>query len=252
MADGNFIQINRSILEWEWYKDINTKVLFFHCLLKANWKEGKFKGNVIERGSFVSSIGSLASELDMTNDEIRTALKHLEKTGELTKQTTNKYTVFTVVNYDLYQNVPKQTPSESQANPNQIPTYSQSIPNNRIKKEGNKEIKKEGNKDKKEDTNVSKKKGPAVYFADEKLNQTFLDFIEMRKSLKKPMSDRAIRMMITKLEKMSVLPFSDTMDNDYAVQVLEKSILKSWTDIWPLDDEKSRKRDSVAEVDNWA
>lgn len=125
---SDYIKLHRKFLEWEWYKNEHTKNLFIHCLLKANWKESKFEGNVIQRGSFVSSIDILASETGLTSDEVRTAIKHLICTGEITKQSTNKYTVFSVVNYDLYQPV-------SQAEPKQAPSYSQSIPNNRRNKE---------------------------------------------------------------------------------------------------------------------
>lgn len=125
---SDYIKLHRKFLEWEWYRNEHTKNLFIHCLLKANWKESKFEGNVIQRGSFVSSIDILANETGLTSDEVRTAIKHLISTGELTKQSTNKYTVFSVVNYDLYQPV-------SQAEPKQAPSYSQSIPNNRRNKE---------------------------------------------------------------------------------------------------------------------
>ncbi|WMC91230.1 hypothetical protein [Kineothrix sp. MB12-C1] len=103
MQDGNYIKINRSILDWEWYKNINTKVLFLHMLLKANWKDGKFEGKVIPRGSFVSSIRSLSDETMLTEREIRTAISHLKTTGEVTSKGHNKYSVFTVVNYNSYQ-----------------------------------------------------------------------------------------------------------------------------------------------------
>lgn len=126
MQDGKYIKLYRSFCDWEWYRNEHTKNLFIHCLLKANWKDGKFEGNVISRGSFVSSIGTLADETGLTCDEVRTAIKHLVDTGEITKQSTNKYTVFTVVNYNLYQIV-------SQAEPKQDPSYSQTIPNNRRK-----------------------------------------------------------------------------------------------------------------------
>ena len=125
---SDYIKLHRKFMEWEWYRNEHTKNLFIHCLLKANWKESKFEGNVIQRGSFVSSIDILASETGLTSDEVRTAIKHLICTGEITKQSTNKYTVFSVVNYDLYQPV-------SQAEPKQAPSYSQSIPNNRRNKE---------------------------------------------------------------------------------------------------------------------
>lgn len=127
MQDGKYIKLYRSFCDWEWYRNEHTKNLFLHCLLKANWKDGKFEGNVIQRGSFVSSIGTLADETGLTTDEVRTAIKHLINTGEITKQSTNKYTVFTVVNYNLYQ-------TTSQAEPEQYPSYSQTIPNNRRRK----------------------------------------------------------------------------------------------------------------------
>ena len=135
MDDGNYIKVSRKILRWGWYKNKNTKVVFLHCLLMANWKNGEFEGRNVKRGSFISSIGNIAKELGMTSDEVRTAVKHLESTGELTKQSASKFTVFTVKNYDLYQEVPKQIPNKSQANPEQIPNDSQSNPNNRKKKE---------------------------------------------------------------------------------------------------------------------
>lgn len=130
---SDYIKLHRSLLEWEWYKNQNTKDLFLHCLLKANWKEGKFEGKVIPRGSFVTSVNKLSLELSLTPDEIRTALTHLVKTGELTKQTTRKNTVISVVNYDFFQ-------ESSQTNPKQIPNDSQTNPNNRRNKE-----KEEGN-----------------------------------------------------------------------------------------------------------
>lgn len=122
------IKIDRKILAWEWYKNINTKVLFFHLLLRANWKDGRFEGKEIKRGSFVTSVKSLSKETALTEDEIRTALKHLETTGEITKQTTNKNTVISIVNYDIYQDVPEQIPINSQSNPKLFPNYSQTIP----------------------------------------------------------------------------------------------------------------------------
>ena len=70
-------------MNWEWYKDSNTKDLFIHCLISANWKDGKFEGRVIKRGSFVTGRKKLAEELGMSEQQIRTALKHLISTGEI-------------------------------------------------------------------------------------------------------------------------------------------------------------------------
>lgn len=89
---GNFIKIDRKILKWEWWSDINTFRLFFYMLVSAYWKDGNYKGVEIKRGSFPSSISELSRETNLSTMEIRTALKHLQSTGEVTtnQQATNK------------------------------------------------------------------------------------------------------------------------------------------------------------------
>ena len=89
---GNFIKIDRKILKWEWWSDINTFRLFFYMLVSAYWKDGNYKGVEIKRGSFPSSISELSRETNLSAMEIRTALKHLQSTGEVTtnQQATNK------------------------------------------------------------------------------------------------------------------------------------------------------------------
>lgn len=124
--DGNYVKLSRGLLEWEWYSDINTSRMFIHMLLKANWKDGNFKGVIVPRGSFISSIGKLIDETGLTEREVRTSIAHLKKTGEVTSRTTNRYTVFTVVKYDIYQTTDKQsdkqTSDKRQANDN-LTTY---------------------------------------------------------------------------------------------------------------------------------
>lgn len=95
--------LDRKILDWEWYGDLKTCRLFIHILIKANWKDNNWRGIVIKRGSFITSVSHLSEETSMTAGEIRTALDHLEKTGEIRRKTTNRHTHITVVNYDKYQ-----------------------------------------------------------------------------------------------------------------------------------------------------
>lgn len=210
--DGNYIKVSRGILDWEWWSDINTTRVFLYMLIKANWKDGKFKGIDIPRGSFVASIASIAQGTSLTQDEVRTAIKHLISSQTITKQSTNKYTVFSVLNYELYQDV-------SQADTKQIPSYSQAIPNDRRKKEG-----KKGNKEK----NTKKE-----FFPDNRIiDQAFSDYVDMRKQIRAPMTDRAIEMAIKKLTVLS------GGDPDVAVKILEQSIMNSWKGLFPLNDHK--------------
>ena len=110
---GNFIKVNRKILKWEWWPDINTFRLFMYMLLEAWWKDGNYKGKIIPRGSFPSSIAELSKETKLSENEVRTAIKHLKSTGEITSKSHSKYTVFTVKNYDLYQSDNEQNYNQS-------------------------------------------------------------------------------------------------------------------------------------------
>lgn len=131
----DYIKLFREILNWEWWHDINTCRVFIFLLLKANWKDSTWKGIEVKRGSYISSLDKIASDTDLTRDEVRTAIKHLIKTKEITTVTTRKYTVFSVVNYDLYQNIPTQNTTEL---PNKSQTIPLLIPSREEKKEGKK------------------------------------------------------------------------------------------------------------------
>lgn len=81
--NGNYIKVSRSLLDWCWYHDVNTCRLFIHMLLRVNWKKGYFGEEVIERGSFVSSISKLSAETGLSEREVRTALEHLKKQSNI-------------------------------------------------------------------------------------------------------------------------------------------------------------------------
>lgn len=108
-SDKEYIKLFRRLLKWEWYTDVNTKVLFIHCLLKANWKDGSWHGYTYKRGQFITSLASLSRETGLTIKEVRTALKHLERTGEVASWHDSKIRIITVISYDQYQQAGKPT-----------------------------------------------------------------------------------------------------------------------------------------------
>lgn len=132
------------MLKWEWYTDANTMRLFIHCLLRANWKDGTFKGVKILRGSFVSGRKELAHELRLTEQQIRTAILHLQSTNEITIKTYPKFSVITVNNYDRYQVINQQNDQElNQQTTNNQPPDNQQITTIEEIKNIKKEIKEE-------------------------------------------------------------------------------------------------------------
>ena len=99
----------------------------------------------------------------------------------------------------------EQTQTVSKRNPNQEP-----ITNN------HKPIKKE--------TVVSLPDGFPI--------ETWLAFVDMRKKLKKPMTDHAMKLMIGKLEKMKEA-------GQDVKAVLEQSITKSWSDVYDVKQQQT-------------
>lgn len=121
-----FIKLFRKMTTWEWYTDTVVKVVFIHCLLKANYKEKRWKGQVIKRGQFITSYTNMAKECGITVMQARRAISTLCTTGEITHSPRAKFSIITVIGYDEYQSdnrvnntqTNKQTTSKQQQHKN--------------------------------------------------------------------------------------------------------------------------------------
>lgn len=115
MLESGYVRLYRSLLSWEWYTDTNTKTVFLHLILTANWEPKKWRGITIERGQRIFSYSKLAKEVRLSVQSVRTAINHLKSTGEITCSGTAEYSIATVKNYDLYQQPTSETTSDQQA-----------------------------------------------------------------------------------------------------------------------------------------
>lgn len=88
--------------DWEWYENTNVFRLFYHCLLHTNLDDKRYCGKEIKAGQFVSSITRISAETGLTESQVRTALKKLKDTGYISTKSTNKYTIYTVNEYQKY------------------------------------------------------------------------------------------------------------------------------------------------------
>ena len=177
-----FIKLFRKFTEWEWYEDINVSRVFLHLILTVNFVDKKWKGILIKRGSIVSSYQTLANETSLSVKQVRTAIRKLESTDDVAIKSTNKYSVFTVKNYDLYQAKGKQETNEGQSEDNQETNKRQSEDKRRATTKESKEGKKEKN-------NNIKRFTPPTYeqvstYCKERNNtvdaERFLDFYESK------------------------------------------------------------------------
>ena len=102
MSEG-YIKLYRSLTDWEWYKNPNTRSLFIHILLTVSYKDEEVKGIPIKRGQGIYTIKGLAEVLGMSEQNVRTALANVKSTRSLTTSKVSKYTLISVQNYEWYQ-----------------------------------------------------------------------------------------------------------------------------------------------------
>lgn len=139
MRNSGFIMLNRDIMDWEWYTDVNTCKVFLHCLLKVNYSKKKWQGNVINKGEFITSFEKIAVETGLSISKVRTALSKLQSTKNIYLETSNSFTKVGMFNIEDFildsltdsknanskpdsKPVNKQLSNDSQAVDNQIAT----------------------------------------------------------------------------------------------------------------------------------
>ena len=77
--------------------------VWIHCLLSANWKDNRYHGEVIPRGTFVTSYSRFAQECGLAITTVRRCFDKLQSTGEITLQVTHRGTRVKVLNYAVFQ-----------------------------------------------------------------------------------------------------------------------------------------------------
>src|SRR5690606_22272709 len=98
-----WIKLHRSLLEWEWYDDLNATRLLIHLLVSVNYQDKKWKGIIIKSGSMAFSWETLSASCGLTTMQCRTAMDKLEKSKEVTRNVTRKYQVVSLVKWDKLQ-----------------------------------------------------------------------------------------------------------------------------------------------------
>ena len=147
MTKNGYVKLYRKMTEWEWYKNVNIKTVFLHCLFRANYADQRFEGMTIKKGEFVTSYKKFAEEVGLTVHQVRYALDRLNFTHEVAIKTTNKFTVISVVKWEDFQveenqnnkqfptQFPNQVANEWQSNGKQVATIEEYNNNTKEEKE---------------------------------------------------------------------------------------------------------------------
>lgn len=200
------------------------KVILITLLMMANhegkeweWQGKQFKA---QPGEFVTSAKSIMAKsgTGISRQNVRTALEKFTKYNFLTYQSTKTGLLVSIVNWGLYQSekvIPNQPINHEVTN--RSPSPNQQVTTN---------------KNDKNDKNDKKNIYIGEFTENKALIETIKDFMQMRNKIKKPMTDRALSLMLKKLKDLSI-------DEETQIKILENSIEKCWQGIFPLKESET-------------
>ena len=238
MQQQGWVSIHRSVLDnFVWFdKPFNMGAAWIDLILMANHEDNKFPVNgnliVVKRGQTYTSCRSLAERWGWSLGKVKRFIDLLEREKMVNTERTKNGTLLTLVKYDNFQDTwnTNGTQTERRRNTNGTQTERNNNDNN----ENN-----ENNDNKITPLPPSKEEREVRYFPDyELLEKTFADFRAMRKKIKSPMTDRAIELMVNKINKYHP---------DIAIKMMEQSIVNGWKDIYELKNDKGTSKESMAE-----
>lgn len=112
--DQGWIKLHREILDSDIWYDVTTFRLFIYLIAKASHQDGfKYRGITLNKGQYVRSYRKLADDLSYKEGRgfkkyslstIRACVKKLVDDERVTIEETNLGTLFSIVNYEKYQN----------------------------------------------------------------------------------------------------------------------------------------------------
>lgn len=215
MATNNgWIKLHRKLLDNPIImKDAEHLAVWMYLLLNATHAEypALFKGQkiMLQPGQLITGRKSIADKLVINESKVRRILDCFESDQQIDRQRSNKNTLISLKNWDKYQILDQQMTNKRPTSDQQV-TTNKNIKNN------------------KNDKNVIN-----IYCDNPLLNETILEFVKYRKSIRKPMTDRAISLMLGKLNKM-------TTDVNEQIDIINQSILNGWQGIFPLNKQNNQ------------
>lgn len=198
----------------------------------------------------------IALEIDEKVEDIKVCLLYLGKTG-LLECKDNEYVLPQTIDCIGSETAVAERVRRSRERKKQIEALhcnsSETNCNTEIDIEKDIDIEKERREEKEIEKKEEKRKATKVatvyYPEDERLDETFKDFLEMRKKKRVPNTDRAITLAINKINDLAKR-FDGTIDNEKAIKIIEQSILSGWTSIYPLKEYKDNKTANTIDWDS--
>ena len=254
MASG-YISIYRQIQDhWLWKGEpFSRGQAWIDLLLTANHQDSKmyFNGKLIDvqRGEVITSEVKLSERWGWSRTKERNFLKTLSQEQMIVQKKDSKKTDLIISNYADYQtSLQVQKTVEKQQKNNR--KTSEKHQKNTINNDNN-----DNNDNKyippiipqKEKTFPSVEKLEDIvdkYTENQKLRDALKNFVRMREDLKKPLSERAINIILKKLDDLG-------NNEEHKTKIVDQSIECNWQTVYPLrKDNKGDYRDCEVYKDN--
>ena len=127
-----WIKLYRKFSEWEWFNISEMVHLFIYLLLNANNSENEWRGIKVKRGQLITGRNNLSENTGISSQTIRTCLNRLKSTNEITIKSTNKYSIITICNYEVYQGCKNRANQQTNQQTNQQLTSNQPATNQQL------------------------------------------------------------------------------------------------------------------------
>ena len=231
---AGWIKLHRKLKNSLVFDNPDLLKVWIWCLLKATHDDYiqmiGLQEVELEKGQFIFGRKVAANELKMSESKTYRLIKKLETMQNLNIKANNKYSIITIANWELYQS--DSNNSEQQ--------FEQQMNNKRTTNEQQMNT----NKNIKNNKNISIYSIFDSYSDNADLRQALRDYSIMRNKIKAPLTDRAVTLLLNKLNELA-------STDESKIKLLENATLGNWKSVYPLKEEKQQQKQKPNKFHNF-
>ena len=225
-----FIKLSETIVDWEWFTDGNMLKLWIYLLVNAQqFGPTRYRGIELKTGQLVTGRKILSKATGLSEREVRTCINRLKATNEISVESTNQYSIITILKYDLYQSGMLYGGQQFGQQSDHRPSSDRpaGVHQSATSKRDKREREQEGNTD-------------SVDCSPE-FAEALEAFAEMRSKIRKPLTVRAKQMVLKKLSELAP-------DEITQIEILNQSTMNGWQGVFPLNNHNKDKVKGMVNV----
>lgn len=96
MTENGYVKLYRTVTQREWFGEGATLTVYVFLLCAAAIADMEYAGRTLRKGQYITSNRQLAEKTRLGIRQVRTALKHLQATHDITVEPSTKFSIITV------------------------------------------------------------------------------------------------------------------------------------------------------------